>query len=93
MTTGYIGAHGGNGKAINGGGGGRIAVYYSAASGFDLLNRISSKGGIGVRAPSGGAGSVYTKDNTATLGEIKIDNTGRVLDGAASDLAAVDMVQ
>ena len=41
------GNRGANDSTSSGGGGGRIAIYYSDASGFDLVNKISVIGGIG----------------------------------------------
>src|SRR5690606_26740710 len=58
--TGAISADGGNGRSGyygSGGGGGRIAVYYTQNEGFELSN-ITSTGGLGgYRTESAGAGT------------------------------------
>jgi len=93
--TGYIATNGGNGSSgySGGGGGGRTAIYYSDASNFDLAGRVESKGGNGYSSPygsgsAGAAGTIYTKDKAVTLGAIKVDNTGRALNGGETDITA-----
>jgi len=67
-----------NGAAANyagGGGGGRVAIYYSDANGFDLT-KVLSRGGSSQNQGAGGAGTVYLKNKSENLGELKIDNSG-----------------
>ncbi|MCP4501458.1 MAG: hypothetical protein GY822_15975, partial [Deltaproteobacteria bacterium] len=60
-----------------GGGGGRVAVYYGDAANFDLASQVVARGGLGYSNASwGGAGTVYLKQATAQLGELRVDNTG-----------------
>ena len=75
--AGWIAANGGDGSQGDGGsgGGGRVAVYYSSASGFALTN-ISARGGSGGRGP-GGVGTVYLKQN-GSEGVLRIDSQGAV---------------
>ncbi len=60
--AGQILANGGSGTsggyALVGGGGGRVAIYYEDATGFNLTNQVSSAGGTGTHGV-GGAGTVY----------------------------------
>jgi hypothetical protein len=75
--TGLIEARGGPGGFTagggNGGGGGRIAIYYDSnllpSSGVAAGGHL---GGIG--SASGSAGTIYLKDNAATVGDLIIDN-------------------
>lgn len=55
----------GGGSGSGAGGGGRIAIYYDDAGGFtNLIDSAKSTGG----STDGGAGTVYIKDNGATVG-------------------------
>nr|MBP7829591.1 hypothetical protein [Kiritimatiellia bacterium] len=83
LGGGRLGATGG--KALNascGGGGGRIAVYYSDASGFNLTNNVQALGGEGnAGRQAGGAGTVYLKDKGAGTELLRVNNAGKA--GAA----------
>jgi hypothetical protein len=61
-----------------GGGGGRVAVYFDDMSAF--TGAIQARGGLARPdlAPlnRGGAGTVYLKNNGASLGELIVDNGG-----------------
>ena len=92
--TGSITAHGGaatNTTGYAGGGGGRIAIYYGDAGGFDLA-RVKAYGGNGnsrnETASRGGAGTVYLKAQGEALGQIVVDNTPRGTGAAATELRA-----
>ena len=68
---GVISAEGGEQSGRQGGGGGRIAIYYQDISGFDTSN-ISARGGGG----KGGAGTIYLKGTAQANGDLIIDNVG-----------------
>ncbi|MDB6121365.1 MAG: hypothetical protein JWQ71_358 [Pedosphaera sp.] len=71
--TGSISANGGAGIGFGGGGGGgRIALYYNTTNNF--VGSISAYGGGG--ALSGGAGTIYTKKNGQSIGQVLVDNGG-----------------
>jgi len=57
---GQITANGDSGQRDSGGGGGRIAIYYQDAAGFDLT-KVTALGGTGRDAPNGQDGSVFTQ--------------------------------
>ncbi len=59
------------------GGGGRVAVYYDDASGFDLTAIQCAAINDGA-----GAGTVYLKDNAEPFGRLTLDNRGYVHDAA-----------
>ena len=89
--AGSIAANGiyGSGTSYGGtpaGSGGRIAVYYSDASGFDL-SKVNARGGGSQGAEAGGAGTVYLKNKSNALGEFKINNSG--ISGARGVKSAV----
>ncbi|WP_229728314.1 hypothetical protein [Marinicella pacifica] len=73
------------------GGGGRVAVYYDTLNGFNLTSQVQAFGGY-IRVPpnknhhNGGAGTIYLKDNAASLGEIIIANDTDWNVGAATPL-------
>jgi hypothetical protein len=71
--TGSIQANGGlhsNSPGDSGdGGGGRVAVYYDDASGFDLTSTQCAAINDGA-----GAGTVYLKDNAEPFGQLMLDN-------------------
>ncbi len=75
--NGLIAANGGNGVNWNGtpGGGGRVAIFYAAANGFDLADNVTAHGG----APQGNyhaaAGTLYFKQ-TARPGQLWITSHG-----------------
>jgi hypothetical protein len=70
--SGVISANGGLGNSLGGGGGGgRIALGYNANV-FDGL--ISAYGGGGYE--QGGAGTIYTKANNQSVGQVLVDNGG-----------------
>jgi hypothetical protein len=74
---GLIAANGGAGYGWNGtpGGGGRVAIFYAAANGFDLADKVTAHGG----APQGNfhaaAGTLYFKQ-TAKPGQLWITSHG-----------------
>ncbi len=57
-----------------GGGGGRVAIYYDALDGFDIISQVSAIGGQGSRASStgdpGGAGTIYSKNQLTGAAEL-----------------------
>ncbi len=101
--TGTIQTNGGavgyaNSGGAGGGGGGRVAVYYGAVSGFDLTTQVKAFGGNGYNAPAGAAGTVYLKDKAQTQGQLRIANgpggpnsggTAHVLTGQYDDPVVV----
>lgn len=64
-----------------GGGGGRIAIYYGSSTfsgGLTALGGLSpGAGGLNTGACSGGAGTLYTQANSESVGDLRLDNTGR----------------
>jgi hypothetical protein len=71
--SGIIAANGGAGNGLGGGGGGgRIAIVYSVNA-FSGL--VSAYGGGGYAW--GGAGTIYTKANSQSWGQVLVDNGGR----------------
>jgi hypothetical protein len=84
---GFIKVNGGGvaGSNAGGGGGGRIAIYYTTDS---FTGTIQAYGGDGYQA--GGAGTIYLKDNSATRGELILDNGDKIGGGVSeASLAAV----
>jgi hypothetical protein len=71
--VGSITANGGNGAdgVGGGGGGGRISVGYTAN---DFVGLMTAYGGGGYA--QGGAGTIYTKANTQSTGQLLLDNGG-----------------
>lgn len=80
-----ISVDGGNGDplAAGGGGGGRIALYFNSDT---FTGTLSARGGAGVGL-SGGAGTIYIKTNSASLGQLIVDNAG--LAGANTPLSSL----
>ena len=73
IGSGVIAANGGAGNGLGGGGGGgRIAIVYTANAFSGLL---SAYGGGGYAW--GGAGTIYTKANKSSWGQVLVDNGGR----------------
>ena len=73
---GSISANGGDAgyASSGGGGGGRIAIYY----GSSIFNgTVTAFGGFSSLANSGGAGTIFTKANDQSFGDVLLDNTGR----------------
>ncbi len=71
--AGVISANGGAGNGLGGGGaGGRIALQYSTNV---FLGALSAYGGGGYT--SGGAGTIYTKANSQSSGQLLVDNGGQ----------------
>ena len=71
--SGVISANGGAGNSLGGGGGGgRIAIVYAANS---FSGHVSAYGGGGYT--SGGAGTIYTKANSQSSGQLLVDNGGQ----------------
>ncbi|QOC21587.1 fibronectin type III domain-containing protein [Wenzhouxiangella sp. AB-CW3] len=84
--AGDISARGGarqSGSWFLGGSGGRIAIYYEDASGFDLGSQVSARGGKTQDEddPSGAAGTIYLKGVEEEYGVLRIDN--RPIESAA----------
>jgi hypothetical protein len=74
LGSGIVSAKGGAGNGnAGGGGGGRIAISCSS-NGFTGL--LTSAGGNGFVA--GGAGTIYTRLKTASVGDLLIDNGGLI---------------
>lgn len=72
--SGSITARGGTGGVTQGGGGGgggRIALYFSQNN---FAGTLTAAGGPGYQ--NGGAGTVYTKASTASVGTLVVDNSG-----------------
>jgi len=71
--TGSITANGGSGAdgAGGGGGGGRISIGYTAN---DFVGLMTAYGGGG--AAQGGAGTIYTKVNAQSAGQLLLENGG-----------------
>ncbi len=74
--SGIITANGGSaGNAgSGGGGGGRIALYYGSST---FNGGLTALGGFSTLANSGSAGTLYTKVNSQSVGDLLLDNTGR----------------
>ena len=71
--AGTISANGGMGNYLGGGGGGgRIAIVCGA---YDFSGVVSAYGGGGYAW--GGAGTVYTKANSQSFGQVTVDNGGQ----------------
>lgn len=60
-------------QARRNGGGGRVALYFDSAPGFDPLGQVSAKGGAGT-LPQGGAGTVYVMDRQQQREWVFVDN-------------------
>jgi hypothetical protein len=80
---GLISANGGAdpNSASGPGGGGRIAIYYTNAPGFDFASQVTATGGgpfnyAGNGMVGAGAGTVYTKAAGQTVGSLQVDNGG-----------------
>jgi hypothetical protein len=63
------------------GGGGRIAIYYTNAPGFDFASQVTAWGGgpfnyAGNGMIGGGAGTIYTKVASQSVGSVLVDNGG-----------------
>ncbi len=98
--SGSIRANGGSstqGSNGVGGGGGRIAIYYTDASGFDLTTQVQNLGGLGSNSsrPDGGAGTLYLEDKVSGNRSLQVDNGDRANSPAKTELAdlSVDLLQ
>jgi hypothetical protein len=81
--SGTISANGGSGNGLGGGGGGgRISLGYTASL---ITGPVSACGGGGYA--SGGAGTIYTKANSQSVGQLLVDNGG--LSGTNTPLSSV----
>ena len=70
--SGTISAKGGNGNGLGGGGGGgRISLGYTTNV---FIGPVSACGGGGYA--SGGAGTIYTRANSQSVGQLLVDNGG-----------------
>ncbi|QQS58667.1 hypothetical protein IPN35_03630 [Candidatus Peregrinibacteria bacterium] len=87
--TGTLTANGGDGGSASydggGGGGGRIAVLYATRT---FTGTITAIGGEGYSGQDGGAGTIYTKANSQTNGDLILDNAGR--NGASTTTGTSD---
>ena len=74
--SGSITANGGSAgyAQSGGGGGGRIALYYGSST---FSGGLTALGGLSAAANSGGAGTLYTKVNSQSSGDLLLDNSGR----------------
>ena len=73
VGSGVIAANGGAGNGLGGGGGGgRIAINYTTSAFSGLM---SAYGGGGYAW--GGAGTIYTRGNRQSWGQVVVDNGGR----------------
>ncbi len=74
--NGSITANGGSaGYHLSGaGGGGRVALYFGSST---FSGGLTALGGFSTGANSGGAGTLYTKANSQSVGDLLLDNTGR----------------
>lgn len=71
--SGVISANGGAGKGMGGGGGGgRIAITYNTSTYFGLVSAYGGSGGYAW----GGAGTIFTKANKQSWGQVMVDNGG-----------------
>jgi hypothetical protein len=71
--AGTISASGGEGNGLGGGGGGgRIALYYQSNNFAGTVIAHGAGGGSG----AGGAGTIYTKSNDQSIGQLLVDNAG-----------------
>ena len=59
------------------GGGGAIAVEYTASSGTVLTNLVARTGSPSNNSRYGGAGTVYLKGPAAVFGSLSVDNGGK----------------
>ena len=77
--NGSIAANGGNpGNAgCGGGGGGRIALYYGDSTFNGGLTALGGLASGAFAGNSGGAGTLYTKANSQSVGDLRLDNSGR----------------
>jgi len=78
--SGRLAANGGDSTYCSGssggsGGGGRVAVYYTTLSGFDLLNKVTAHAGAGNGASPGSVGTVYLKPGSGA-GQLLLANHG-----------------
>ena len=81
--TGVLSANGGAGEPAQGGGGGggRISLWYGT-NGFSGISVV--RGGSGY--VYGGAGTIYTRANTQSTGQVLVDNGGEL--GASTPLTS-----
>ena len=77
--NGSIAANGGSpGNAgCGGGGGGRIALYYGNSTFSGGLTALGGLASGAFAGNSGGAGTLYTKANSQSVGDLRLDNSGR----------------
>src|ERR1019366_3412602 len=72
--SGVIAANGGAGNGLGGGGGGgRMAIPYNTSAFSGLVSAYGGSGGYAW----GGAGTIYTKANKQSWGQVLVDNGGR----------------
>jgi hypothetical protein len=81
--SGAISANGGSGNGLGGGGGGgRISLGYTTSV---FTGPVSAGGGGGYAG--GGAGTIYTKANSQSVGQLLVDNGGQA--GTNTPLSSV----
>ena len=79
--SGFIAADGSPGERdgldtryrMGGGGGGRIAIYYDDATGFDFVNQVTALGSDGDIGGPATDGTVLLKQKTSSLFELRLD--------------------
>jgi len=71
--AGQITANGGNGKSFDGGGGGRVAIYYGSST-FNLSSNVTANAGSGPQGV-GSVGTVYLQP-AGGLGQLVISSHG-----------------
>ena len=72
--AGTISANGGAGNELGGGGGGGCISVQYGVNGFEGIMSAYGGGGYG----AGGAGTIYTKANSQTMGQMLVDNGGQL---------------
>ncbi|MCX6874938.1 MAG: choice-of-anchor D domain-containing protein [Verrucomicrobia bacterium] len=77
--NGSIAANGGSASIVGagGGGGGRIALYYGSSTFSGGLTALGGLAAGTFSGNSGGAGTLYTHATSQSVGDLRLDNTGR----------------
>jgi PKD repeat protein/pimeloyl-ACP methyl ester carboxylesterase len=91
--TGRVHANGGGytnlGSSVPGGGGGRVAIFYTDKG--DFAGTIEARGGVSrpdcCPEANGGAGTIYLKQSSTAYGELIIDNGGTETGGWSTPIA------
>jgi hypothetical protein len=85
--SGKIAANGGAGNSLGGGGGGRVALVYGVNN---FAGLVSAYGGAGHAV--GGAGTIYTKANNQSWGQVIADNGGQAGTNTTLGLASTGTI-